>query len=686
MNRLANESSLYLRQHASNPVDWFPWGPEALARAKDLDRPIFLSIGYSACHWCHVMEHESFEDPETAKVLNEHFVSVKVDREERPDLDQIYMTAHALLSRGEGGGWPLSMFLAPDSTPFYAGTYFPPQDRFGRPGFRRLLGAIAEAWAGKRDQLLEVGRQAAAALQHEGGGEPGGETLLTVELLQNAVRSLRRAFDEQNGGFGHAPKFPHPLELRLLLRISHRFGSETGTNMARLSLEKMARGGIYDQLGSGFHRYSVDAVWLVPHFEKMLYDNALLPPAYVEASQLTGDPFFRHIARETLEYVLREMTSEAGAFFSTQDADSEGEEGKFYVWSEAEIEEVLGPDLAGLAKAVFDTSSPGNFEGLNILFRSRPDEEDAKSHSLALDEFRVKLGQIKCKLYGRRAKRVWPGRDEKVLTAWNALMIAAFAQSGAAFDEQRFTDAAAKAADFLLTTLRGPDSRLFRTCGVGQPAKLAGYLEDYAYTADALVTLYEATYDARWLTTSVELADVMLARFRDANTGGFYYTADDHEQLIARTKDSHDGSMPSGNAVAVNALLRLAALTGRADFREAAEAALRTYSGLMAANPAATGMMLIALDRFLGPSEEVAVVGSRNDPETARALRAIRRKFGGSRVVAFHDPAAGPPPVNVALLADRPMHGNRVTVYVCRNYTCDAPLVGAEAVEAAFGK
>ncbi len=679
-NRLARETSLYLRQHAGNPVDWFPWGREAIRRARELDRPIFLSIGYSACHWCHVMEHESFEDPAIAKLLNDHFVSIKVDREERPDLDQIYMTAHQLLTR-EGGGWPLSVFLTPDLTPFFAGTYFPPDDRYAphRPSFPKLLHAIIDAWKNQRDQLAEVGRQLAEHLQQMGESERR-EGELSEELLRNAFRSLKRSYDPVHGGFGHAPKFPHALELRLLLRIAKRFTADDATQMARHTLEKMARGGMYDQVGGGFHRYSVDAFWLVPHFEKMLYDNALLPPAYVEAFQLTGDPFYKHVACETLDYVLREMTSPVGAFYSTQDADSEGEEGKFYVWSEKEIDDVLGAELAPLAKSVYGVTERGNFEGHNILFRSKTDEQDARLNRLSVEEFRDKLGKIKCQLYGERARRVWPGRDEKVLTGWNALMIAALAQAGAALGVPRYVEAAAKAADFVLTTLRGPDGRLFRTCGVGQPPKLAGYLEDYAYTADALVTLYEATFDPRWLRAAIELADVMLKHFADEQGSGFFYTADDHERLIARTKDLHDGSLPSGNATAVTALLRLAALTGRRDFRDYAGRTLRAYRGLMEEHPAAAGQMLIALDFYLGPVDEVAVVGPRGDPETERVLKAVRSKFRPDRVVAFHDPASGLPPAEVGLLADKPMQG-AVTTYVCRDFACRAPLVGAEAAE-----
>ena len=680
-NRLANETSLYLRQHANNPVDWFPWGPEALAKARAEDRPIFLSVGYSACHWCHVMEHECFEVETIAAVMNEHFVNVKVDREERPDLDQIYMTAHHWLNRGEGGGWPLSVFLTPDLTPFFAGTYFPPDDRYAphRPSFPKLLHAVAESWRTKRDQLVNVGRQIAEVLN--GAAESGAaEGTLSADLMTNALRALKRSYESEHGGFGYAPKFPHPLELKLLLRIAARFNADDALQMVRHTLDKMARGGMYDQVGGGFHRYSIDHKWLVPHFEKMLYDNALLPPVYAEAWQATGDPFYRHVARETLDYVLREMTSPTGGFYSTQDADSEGQEGKFYVWSAVELDATLGPDLGELARRVYGVSEGGNFEGYNILCRSKTDEQDAKMQGMTVEAFREQLAKVKCKLYGKRAKRVWPGRDEKILTAWNGLMIAAFAKCGVAFGDPKYVAAATKAADFVLTHLRGPEGRLFRTTGVGQPPKLAGYLEDYAYTADALVSLYETTFDLKWLRAAAELADVMLKHFADAANGGFFYTADDHEALIARTKDLQDGSVPSGNAMAVTALQRLAVLLDRRDFAAAAERTLKAYRTVMAEQPAAAGQMLVALDFHLGPVDEVAVIGTAGHPETERVLNAVRGKFRPNRVVAFHDPATGAPPTDVPLLADKPMQ-SAVTVYVCRNYSCQAPFVGGDAAE-----
>ncbi len=684
-NRLARETSLYLKQHANNPVDWYPWGPEALARARELDRPIFLSIGYSACHWCHVMEHESFEDEATARLLNDHFVCIKVDREERPDLDAIYMNSLQLLTR-EGGGWPLSVFLTPDLTPFYAGTYYPPDDRYaahGKPSFKRLLAGIIEAWQNQRDKIHEVGRSVAEHLSETSRLAVGGG-LLTDDLLRDARTALQRVFDPVNGGFGFAPKFPHALELRLLLRIAKRFGDDTALQMARRTLDRMARGGMYDQIGGGFHRYSVDEKWLVPHFEKMLYDNALLATAYTEAWQLTRDPFYRQTATETLEYVRWEMTAEGGAFFSTQDADSEGEEGKYYVWSEKEIRDVLGPDLVDFACKVWGVTGGGNFEGHNILFRTRSDEEDARRLGLSLEEFRSRLMTAIRPLLRVREKRVKPGRDEKILTAWNGLMIAAMAKAGAAFGERKFTNSARAAAEFVLANLRSADGRLFRTAGVGQQPKLTGYLEDYAYLADALVTLYESTFEPKYLQAAVQLGEAMLRHFADPDGPGFFYTADDHEKLIARTKDLHDGSTPSGNAMAVTALLRLAKLCNCRDFAAKAEETLRGFQGMMADSPAASGQMLIALDFFLGPVEEITVIGETDADETRRVLHEIRAAFRPNQVVAFHDPGIGEPPGFIPLLKDRPMEG-AVTTYVCENFICKAPAVGAEAAIAAIG-
>lgn len=674
-NHLVHETSPYLRQHAHNPVDWYAWGPEALARAKKLDRPIFLSVGYSACHWCHVMEHESFESPDIAAILNEHFISIKVDREERPDLDQIYMTAVQILT-GQGG-WPMTVFLTPDLKPFYGGTYFPPDDRYGRPGFKRLLGALIDAWKTRRPELAEQAGQITEHIQaatqvKRGSGE------LRPELIRHSVAALRRAFDNRYGGFGSAPKFPHAMEMKLLLRAWKRFGDDDALHMASLTLDKMAMGGMYDHLGGGFHRYSTDERWLVPHFEKMLYDNALLTSAYLEAFQATGDAFYREVVEETLEYVRREMTSPEGPFYSTQDADSEGVEGKFYVWSQAETEKVLGKELAEPFNYVYGVTEDGNWEEHNILNRSRTLTQGAALLKQDEADLRKRLADAKRKLLEVRGKRIWPGRDEKVLTSWNGLMIAAFAQAAQVLDNPAYAKVAVGAAEFLLTRMRGGDGRLLRTAGAGGAPKLNAYLEDYAFLIDALVTLYEATFTPRWLAAALELTGVMIDQFWDAEHGGFFFTGKDHEALVARIKDLHDSSIPSGNALAATALLRLAALTGREDLRAKAETTLRSAMGLMESSPMAAGQLLIALDFLLGPTQELAVVGERSNTAVGRTLRAIHTGFRPNKVVALRTTTADEEAV--PLLRDKAARGD-VTTYICQNFACQEPLVGAEAVE-----
>jgi len=679
-NRLLKESSPYLRQHAHNPVDWYPWGAEALDRAVALDRPIFLSIGYSACHWCHVMEHESFEDPEVARILNEHFVSIKVDREERPDLDQIYMTAVQLLT--QQGGWPMSVFLTPAMQPFFGGTYFPPDDRYGRPSFNRLLGAISNAWQTQREGVTAQAGQITENIQRVTRLEtaPGD---LGDGLLRQATAELGRRFDRQYGGFGAAPKFPHPMDLRLLLRCWQRFGDQGALDMVRLTLDRMAMGGMYDHLGGGFHRYSTDERWLVPHFEKMLYDNALLVPAYLEAFQATGEPFYRQVVEETLAYVLREMTSPDGPFFSTQDADSEGEEGKFFVWSAAEIEQVLGKESADVFADVYDVTAEGNWEGKNILHRSKSDEQDARLLHRGVPELRAALAEARSKLFVVRGQRVWPARDEKVLTSWNALMIAAFAQAAQVLDKQEYAAAATRAADFLLQRMRASHGRLYRTWSQGTDPKLNGYLEDYAFLIDALVSLYETTFAPRWIAAALELAGVLIDQFWDREEGAFFFTGRDHEALIARAKDATDSSTPSGNALAVLALLRVARLTGRMDLEEKALATLKLFRGLLAASPAASAQMLIALDFHLGPVQEFAVIGDASAPSTRQALLLIRAGFRPRSVVAAC-PGEGDRQVAdplIGLLAGKEPHGP-VTTYICQNFACQAPLIGVEALAA----
>ncbi len=675
-NRLASETSLYLRQHANNPVDWYPWGDEALAWAKAQDKAIFLSIGYSACHWCHVMEHESFEDDATAAVMNEHFVCIKVDREERPDLDSIYMTSLQLLTR-EGGGWPLSVFLTPSLTPFYAGTYFPAADKYGRPSFRRVLLAVAESWKTKREQLENVGNQVADALQESMAlSSQNGE--LSEATLLASLEALKRNYDPEYGGFGRAPKFPHAVDLRLLLRLGHRFKDQTAIDMVTHTLTMMARGGIYDQIGGGFARYSVDEKWLVPHFEKMLYDNALLVSVYLETAQVSGDEYFAEIAEEILMFVQVDLYSlKTGALYSTLDADSEGDEGKYYVWDTEEIEAVLG-DNADFARRVWGVTASGNFEHRCILFRSRSDQDDAASMGMTLEDFREKLDAIKQTLGAERDKRIRPGRDEKILTAWNALMISAMAEAGRILSSSEPLGYAYIAMEHLIKSLRGPDGRLLRTCGDNHPAKLDAYLEDYAYLVAALLCLYEADFNADWLTSACELADIMLADFHDP-AGGFFYTREGQSDLIARTKDWHDGSTPSGNAVAATVLLKLAILCDRPDYRRAAEQTLEAFRGLITDNPAAAAQMLIALDWHLGPVREVTVIGDAPD-----LLHKLQSEFHPRQLLAFHNPASGEPPAINALLRGKTMIDGQVTTYICRNYQCDAPIVGEEAAMLQF--
>jgi uncharacterized protein YyaL (SSP411 family) len=684
-NHLAHETSPYLRQHAHNPVDWYPWGADALDRARQLDRPIFLSIGYSACHWCHVMEHESFENEQIARILNDNFVSIKVDREERPDLDQIYMTAVQLLNQGQGG-WPMSVFLTPDLKPFAGGTYFPPDDRYGRIGFRRLLQLVLEAWRNQRPAIEEQAGHLTGYLQNAGRLEavPGE---LTPDLIRHAVAGLARAFDSRHGGFGSAPKFPHPMDLRLLLRAWRRFHDEQALHMVRVTLDRMAAGGIYDQLGGGFARYSTDPHWLVPHFEKMLYDNALLSVCYLEAFQATGQAEYREVVEETLAWVLREMTSSQGPFYSTLDADSEGQEGKFYVWTAAEIEQVLGPQDAPIFASVYGVEPEGNWEeGQNILHRVRPLEQSARAHNMSEADLRALLDRCRRKLFEARSHRVRPGLDDKALTSWNGLMIDALSRAAAVLGRPEYAETAGRAADFILTRMRTSDGRLLRTWSAAGEPKLNGYLEDYSFLIEALVSLYEATFQPRWIEVALDLARVMVEQFWDQAEGGFFYTGRDHEALIARGKDPHDNAIPSGNSMAVTALLRLVKLTGRPDLQEKAETTLRLYRGLLEAQPLAAGQMLIALDFYLGPVQEIAIVGDPAAAETRRVLRAVRRPFRPDSVVALAAPGSdGKLAELLPLLAGKTAAG-AVTTYVCQDFACQAPLVGAEAAEAALAR
>jgi hypothetical protein len=686
-NHLAHESSPYLLQHQNNPVDWYPWGPEAFEKARRDEKPIFLSIGYSACHWCHVMEHESFENETIARVLNEHFVAVKVDREERPDLDQIYMnTVQMLTGRG---GWPMSVFLTPDLKPFYGGTYWPPTGRQGMPGFDQILAAVVDAWKNRRDQAITAADQLTTEIQKAGVGAGGNAGDLSHDLISGAVSQLARAFDRTFGGFGQAPKFPHPMDLQLLLAVYSRNQQPGLVDMARLTLDRMAAGGIYDHLGGGFARYSVDERWLVPHFEKMLYDNALLARAYTDAYLVTHDENYARVVRETLDYVLRDMTDPAGGFYSTEDADSEGAEGLFYTWTADEIDAVLGDERGATFGRVFDVTDAGNFEGRCILNLPKTIEQSAKLLKRSPDELAHELAQSKSALFAVRENRVHPAKDDKVLVAWNGLMIDALARAGTALDEPRYVAAAERAAEFILAQMRRGDGRLLHTWRGGK-AKLDAYLDDYAALANSLATLYEATGDERWIDESVRLVDVMLDKFADPAGGGFFYTASDHEQLLTRTKELTDSSVPSGNALAATTLLRLGKLLGRNDYLDAATKTILAATPIIERAPMAAGQMLLALDRLLGPSHELVLVGSATNADVQAASAAIAHRFLPRSVIAARltdeNTAEYHSPLLDELFAGRHSPSHEPVLYVCENFTCQQPAVGLAAILAALEK
>ena len=674
-NRLADETSPYLQQHAHNPVDWYPWGPEALARARAEDRPILLSIGYAACHWCHVMERESFEDPTIAAMMNDRFVNIKVDREERPDLDSIYMDAVQALS-GQGG-WPMTVFLTPDLKPFYGGTYFPPEDRGGMPGLPRVLGAVSEAYGDRRDQVTEMAERLAGHLrQSPVAGSRGAP--LSPNLLDEAFAALSSGFDTVNGGFGGAPKFPQPSAVEYLLRHAHRTSDPSATAMAELALDRMARGGIYDQLGGGFHRYTTDAEWLVPHFEKMLYDNALLIRLYLHGYQATGRPLFRRVVVETADYVLRDLRDPAGGFYTSRDADSEGHEGLFYVWDQAEVTDLLGPDDWALFSRYHGVTPQGSFEGRSILHVPEEPEGAAAALGIPLPELEERVARSRVRLLETRERRVPPARDEKVLTAWNGLMLGALAEAAAVLGRDDYLRAAEANATFLLGALRD-DGRLLRTWRDGR-AKLKGYLEDHAFLVDGLVALYEATFDPRWLREARALADTMLDLFWDPSSAGFFDTGADHEELVTRPRDFTDGAMPSGSSAATLALLRLGALTGVPRYREHAITALEGIAPLLGRHALGLGHWLCALDFALSSPREVVIVGGRGEPDTAALLSALHGAYLPNKVVAGLESEDDPAAEDLALLEGRHRVGGRATAYVCQNFACQMPVTEADAL------
>jgi uncharacterized protein YyaL (SSP411 family) len=676
-NRLSSETSPYLLQHANNPVDWYPWGVEAIERARAEQKPIFLSIGYSACHWCHVMEHESFENPEIAAQMNEHFINIKVDREERPDLDEIYMSAVMRLTGS--GGWPMSVFLTPDLEPFYGGTYFPPRGRHGLPGFGDLLLSMSRAWDKDRDSVTSQAARLTKKIVDDSNVD--GRSTLDPSVLDRSLESLRANYDSEWGGFGQAPKFPHSIDLRLLLRHHDRTQAPDALSMVTYSLHRMADGGMYDQLGGGFHRYSTDEKWLIPHFEKMLYDNALLIPVYLEAHLRTGEARFANIARQSCDWILREMVTAEGAFASTQDADSEGEEGKFFAWTPAELEAVLGAKLGSQAAEWFDVTDDGNFEhGTSALWRPQSAAEVAASLRVGEQELIESMEQARVLLLEAREKRVHPGTDDKVLTAWNGLAISALAHSYQVLQDERYLDAARSAARFILGSMRREDGRLYATYRAGR-AQHEGCLDDYVFLIAGLIDLYESDFAPQWLHEALALTEIVEEGFRDDENDGYFTTGARHEKLIARLKNPQDGALPSGNGVHALNLLRLAELLGRSELAQRAERQICSLGKLASRFPGAFSQLLLAVDWLATGAREVVITGELDDPSTRKLLATVRQTYAPARVVALIDGRAEPD--FMPLLQDRPV-GESSIAYVCRNYACQEPVSEASDLRAAL--
>ena len=677
-NRLIRETSPYLLQHAYNPVDWYAWGPEALERARREDKPILISIGYSSCHWCHVMAHESFEDARIAALMNELFVCIKVDREERPDLDHIYMTAVQMLSGH--GGWPLTMFLTPAGEPFFGGTYFPPVDRHGMPAFPRVLQGVAQAYREKRDQVRESVEQLRSGLARS--EQPPAEAVFASGLAVTAAESLARHYDADHGGIGGAPKFPNTMAFSLFLRAWHATGDDRFRRMTVDTLHHMAAGGVYDQLGGGFHRYSVDARWLVPHFEKMLYDNALLVRLALEAYQATrGDAECRRVVEETLAYVTREMTHPDGGFYAAQDADSEGVEGKYFVWTRDDVMAALGGDAGEIVCRFYDVTEDGNFEGKNILHRTVDLPQLARLFARPVDEVAAIVDDGRRQLLELRARRIAPGRDDKILTSWNALMIGAFAEAAKVLDRDDYRVVAERALAFVWTHLRR-DGRLLRTFK-DREAKLDAYLDDYAFLLNAALDVYEASFDPTYVDHARELADALLARFEDRDRGGFFFTSADHEALVHRPKPSFDGSIPSGNAAAAMGLLRLYHFVGDVRFLEAAERTLRCFSGAMQANPFGFAHMIAAADFYQRKPREIVVMARPDDARRRALLARLHQEYVPDKIIVAADPSEPP---RFPIVEGKVQVDGQPTVYVCHRYTCSpaattwdmlAPLIAA---------
>jgi uncharacterized protein YyaL (SSP411 family) len=687
-NRLMFEKSPYLLQHAHNPVDWYPWGPEAFKKAEDEAKPVFLSIGYSTCHWCHVMEKESFEDAEVAKLLNDAFVCVKVDREERPDLDSVYMRVCQTLTGS--GGWPLHVIMTPDKKPFFAATYIPKENRFGQVGMKELIPKIMELWATRRNELLESASNVTELLEETETGSQHASTAseeLGASTMDEAYFQLSESFDDRNGGFGNAPKFPTPHNLTFLLRYWKRTSDTKALEMVEKTLKAMRQGGVYDQLGFGFHRYSTDPRWLVPHFEKMLYDQALLAIAYTEAYQATGDTEYKQTAREIIAYVLRDMTDAEGGFYSAEDADSEGEEGKFYLWTEEEIRQLLPENEANVAIQIFNVKRDGNFEealtggktATNILHLEKSPTQIASDTHVPLQDAQKRLNRIQQRLFDARQKRVRPGKDDKMLVDWNGLMIAALSKAAQVFNEPEYANAAKRAADFILKSMLDAQSGLYHRYRDGE-AKVTGFLSDYAFFIWGLVELYETVFDEEYLRHAVELSERIMKHFWDARQGGFYQTADDADVTLVRNKEIYDSALPSGNSVACLNLIRLAHMTGETRYEEEAAQLMRSFSSAVSRAPSACTQLLIALDFAIGPSCEVVVVGDSDKTDTKHMLEALRSRFTPRKVVLLHSSLGRRHGASYldALTGGLTRKEGIASAYVCCNHVCKPPTTSPD--------
>ncbi len=684
-NRLVFEQSPYLLQHARNPVDWYPWGDAAFEVARKADKPIFLSVGYSTCHWCHVMEHESFEDEEVAELLNKYFVCVKVDREERPDVDQVYMTVTQAITGS--GGWPMTVMMTPDREPFFAATYIPKANRYGRRGMMELLPLIGTAWRDQRAELEASAKGIVKQLADRSGGNPGPP--LNQSTLEACYQQLAQSFDSTNGGFGGAPKFPRPHNLRFLLRYAARSGNQTGVDMVVKTLREMRRGGIWDHVGLGFARYSTDEKWLVPHFEKMLYDQALIAMACVEAWQMTGYEDLRQTAEEILEYVERDMTAPSGGFYSAEDADSEGIEGLFYLWSTADLKSALGDEDGAFAATIWNASESGNFESeadevkphANILHLTKDAGVLASELDLEVAEFEERMEAVRRKLFQIREPRVHPLKDDKVLTDWNGLMIAACAMAGRAFDEPRWTELAKRAGDNLLTSLRAENGRLYKRSRLGE-AGLTGLLEDYAFSVWGLLELYESSFDERYLVASIDLTKIALEFFWDEESGGFFLAPSDGEALIVRSKEIYDGAIPSGNSVFALNLLRLSRMTANAEFDDRAHELIRAFSGDVQRGPMGFTQLMLAVDFSVGPAFEIVIAGERGAEDTSAMTRALAAVFLPNKVVIFRPAGEDAPLITTIAKYSEPQvwRDGRATAYVCQNFACKQPTTDIQVM------